>query len=262
MTLFIERKFFKINQLFFFVITSLSLLVAIGCLVYGLNLHGAKATEKFSQPTPSYNQLKADKAQEKAAAERRKTQQEARAAQTGESAAPVNPEAIPAEYLDVLNSIEKSVVSFANKANQKVPSDRLRFLVFKTADRYSPYFPVSSLLRQLDVEAKALDADADRIRALPQSAPDYITWAIFLENFFLQVDKDIDLQKMRIARERENAAEKNLLSKIVLYAAAAAFGVFIFFTMFLVILSMEKNTYILRQIQERLDAKQPEDNQE
>ena len=67
---------------------------------------------------------------------------------------------------------------------------------------------------------------------------------------------------MRIARERENAAEKNLLSKIVLYAAAAAFGVFIFFTMFLVILSMEKNTYILRQIQERLDAKQPEANQE
>ena len=154
------------------------------------------------------------------------------------------------------------MVSFANKANQKVPSDRLRFLVFKTADRYSPYFPVSSLLRQLDVEAKALDADADRIRALPQSAPDYITWAIFLENFFLQVDKDIDLQKMRIARERENAAEKNLLSKIVLYAAAAAFGVFIFFTMFLVILSMEKNTYILRQIQERLDAKQPKANQE
>ena len=75
-------------------------------------------------------------------------------------------------------------------------------IIFKNADRYSPFFPVSSLLRQLDVEAKALDADGDRIRALPQSAPDYITWAIFLENFFSQIDKDIELQKVRIAKER------------------------------------------------------------
>lgn len=257
MTLFIERKFFKINQLFFFGITSISLLVAIGCLVYGLNLHGAKANEKFTQPTPSYGQLKADKAQEKAAAERRKSQQEARGAQSDETAPPVNPEAIPAEYLDLLNSIEKSVVSFAHKASQKVPSDRLRFLVFKAAERYSPYFTVDGLLRQLDVEAKALDADADRIRALPQTAPDYITWSLFLDNFFAQIDKDIEQQKLRIATERANAAEKNLLSTVVLYGAAGAFGVFIFFTMFLVILSMEKNTYILRQIQERLDANRP-----
>ena len=257
MTLFIERKFFKINQVFFFVITSICLLAAIGGLVYGLNLHGAKANEKFNPPTPSYAQLKAEKAQEKANAEKRKAQLEARGAQSGETAAPVNPEAIPAEYLDLLNSIEKSIVSFAGKANQKAPSDRLRFLIYKSADRFSPPFTVDGLLRQLDVEAKALDADADRIRGLGQTAPDYITWPVFLENFFWQIEKDINAQNKRIAEERKIATEKNILSNYVLYGAGAAFGTFIFFTMFLVILSMEKNTYILRQIQERLDGQIP-----
>lgn len=260
MTLFIERKFFKINQIFYFVVTSLCLLAAIGGLVYGLNLHGAKANETFNPPTPSYAQLKAEKAQEKANAEKRKAQLEARGAQSGENAAPVNPEAIPAEYLDTLNSIEKSIVSFAGKANQKAPSDRLRFLIYKSAARFSPPFSVDGLLRQLDVEAKALDADADRIRALGQTAPDYITWAVFLENFFMQIEKDIEIQANRIAKERELAAQKNILSNLVLSGAAAAFGAFIFFTMFLVILSMEKNTYILRQIQERLDSQLPNVN--
>lgn len=257
MTLFIERKFFKINQIFFFVITSICLLTAIGGLVYGLNLHGAKANEKFNQPTPSYAQLKAEKAQEKATAEQRKAHLEARSGQSGENAAPANPEAIPAEYLDLLNSIEKSIVSFAGKANQKAPSDRLRFLIYKSADRFSPPFTVEGLLRQLDVEAKALDADAERIRGLGQTAPDYITWAIFLENFFFQIEKDINIQTKRIANERKLAADKNELSNYVLYGAGAAFATFIFFTMFLVILSMEKNTYILRQIQERLDGQVP-----
>ena len=175
----VERKFFKISQFFFFVVTSISLVTAFGLGLYGLYLHNASPQERFTQPTPSYERLKRERAQAKAAVEQAKAQQQAPATPQGDKTPPANPEAIPAEYLDVLNSIEKSIVSFANKAQQLSPGNKLRFRIYKAATQYTAHFSVSSLLAQLDVEAKALEADADRIRALPQTAPDYITWALF-----------------------------------------------------------------------------------
>lgn len=72
----------------------------------------------------------------------------------GDKTPPANPEAIPAEYLDVLNSIEKSIVSFANKAQQLSPGNKLRFRIYKAATQYTAHFSVSSLLAQLDVEGQ------------------------------------------------------------------------------------------------------------
>ena len=259
----VERKFFKISQFFFFVVTSISLVTAFGLGLYGLYLHNASPQERFTQPTPSYERLKRERAQAKAAVEQAKAQQQAPATPQGDKTPPANPEAIPAEYLDVLNSIEKSIVSFANKAQQLSPGNKLRFRIYKAATQYTAHFSVSSLLAQLDVEAKALEADADRIRALPQTAPDYITWALFLDDYFAQIDSSIAAQRRSIAQEREQVMLKKAQSGVVFYTAAIALGVFIFFTMFLVVLSMEKNTYVLSCIQENLekhpDADDPAD---
>ena len=239
----VERKFFKISQFFFFVVTSISLVTAFGLGLYGLYLHNASPQERFTQPTPSYERLKRERAQAKAAVEQAKAQQQAPATPQGDKTPPANPEAIPAEYLDVLN--------------------KLRFRIYKAATQYTAHFSVSSLLAQLDVEAKALEADADRIRALPQTAPDYITWALFLDDYFAQIDSSIAAQRRSIAQEREQVMLKKAQSGVVFYTAAIALGVFIFFTMFLVVLSMEKNTYVLRCIQENLekhpDADDPAD---
>ena len=240
----VERKFFKISQFFFFVVTSISLVTAFGLGLYGLYLHNASPQERFTQPTPSYERLKRERAQAKAAVEQAKAQQQAPATPQGDKTPPANPEAIPAEYLDVLNN-------------------KLRFRIYKAATQYTAHFSVSSLLAQLDVEAKALEADADRIRALPQTAPDYITWALFLDDYFAQIDSSIAAQRRSIAQEREQVMLKKAQSGVVFYTAAIALGVFIFFTMFLVVLSMEKNTYVLRCIQENLekhpDADDPAD---
>ena len=180
----VERKFFKISQLFFIVITSLSLLGAVGCFIYGVSLHGATANEKLTQPTPTYDTMKAAKAQEKAALERQKELLAAQASKNPGRIAPVNPEAIPPEYLDLLNSIEKSLVSFAHKANQISPSDKLRFKIFKTAERYAGLFATNSLLSQLDVEAKALEADSERIKNLSTTDPDYISCHLWRHRLF------------------------------------------------------------------------------
>lgn len=248
-----ERKFFKINQMFFMVITSLSLLGAVGCLIYGLSLRNATANDTITQPTPTYEQLKRDKAAEKAENERSKTQRDAQAAQPGERMPQANPEAIPAEHLDVLNSIEKSLVSFSQKSNQISPPDKIRFRIFKRADGYSKYLSAAGLLRQLNAEAKALEADAERIKSMPSTDPEYITWALFLDHFFTQAEENILEQRRNIEEENAKAERKRLMSNWVLYGAAAAFNIFILFTMFLVILSMERNTYMLRQIQEGLN---------
>jgi hypothetical protein len=256
----VERKFFKISQQFFFIITSVSLAIAVGCFFYALHLYTATPKEKISQPTPSYTDLLAKKAREAAAAERQKARQEARkeAAPTSnaEPAPPKNPESIPAEYLDTLNSIEKSIVSFANKARQVAPSDKLRFRIYKAAERYTAYVAIPALLQQLDAEAKKLEADAERIRSLQQSAPDYITWAEFLDNFFEQIDINIAEQEKNINIEKEQVRLKKAFSYFIFYTAAVAFCVFILFTMFLVIISMERNTYILRSIHERLQKEE------
>lgn len=249
----VERKFFNISQVCFFVVASLSLLTAACCLIYGLILHNAAANESMAQPSPTYEQLKRDKAAEKAELERLKAQKDTQVTHTAEKP-PMNTDAIPVEFIDILNSIEKTLVSFSRKSGQVAVSDKLRLLIFRRADTYTRYVSVSNLLRQLDNELKVLERDADHFKDMQPEAPDYITWQTFLEYFFAQVDKSIREQHMRIENEKKEALIKQQASGIVLYGAAGAFFIFIFFTMFLVLLSTERNTFILRKIQEGLEG--------
>ncbi|MBG3878832.1 hypothetical protein FVW20_17965 [Desulfovibrio oxamicus] len=245
----LERKFFKIANVFMMIVASLALLSAIGGAIYGLMLQSSHVNSTITQPTANYSALKADKTNQKA---RKQARAEAATAAPGKPATPEfgakaeEEEAIPPDAREVLNRIESSIDKFALKTGQPRVQDKLRSNIYHAAKEFERFVPISKTLAALETEAKALETDADSIAQLQKTDEEYIEWPEFLSFFFNAYKKNINSQLQAIEQAKAEAEIRKAKSVVVFMWAGGSFGSFIFTTIILLLFSIDKNIYTIR----------------
>ncbi len=243
----LERKFFTITKYVMMFAAILALIFAIGAAVFGLVNLNATADTAVKEPKPSYGALKDAKAQRKHDMENAKKAAVQPSPEVQE-APPQNPDNIPLEFMEQMTRIEISLKTFARNASQLEPSNNTRAKIYKRATMFGSLMPTKDVLNVLEAEAKNLEADAARIRNLTHDDPEYITWAEFLTFFYTTIAEDIARQENEIAAAKLRAAERRLLAMNSLYAAGISFGAFIGLMIYLAILGIEKNSYLILSI--------------
>ncbi|WMW65749.1 hypothetical protein [Nitratidesulfovibrio liaohensis] len=240
----LERKFFKIANAFMMAVATLAILSAIIAGVYGLMLRHSSVNTTISQPTVSYDELKAAKAEMKA-----KNQAKATASATPTPTLNdkiIDEDAIPPEFLPILNEIEMSISSFAKKTGQPPVKDKLRSNIYHAAKEYEAIVPIDKTLAALKTETKKLEEDADRISQMQKVDEEYIEWPDFLSFFFGAYQKNINKQVHNIEAAKAAAEQDKIQSYFVLVGAGCAFGSFIFTTLILLLFSIDKNIYAIK----------------
>lgn len=240
----IMRNFLSITHCFFIIIAAFALICAISAAIYGLINLNASVDTTINKPNPSYEELKKQKNLRKEQVDKA-LKSAAEPAPEIQETTPQNPDNIPLEFMEQMTRVEISLKTFARNANQMEPSNNTRAKIYKRSENFNPIMTAKDVLDRLEREAKYLESDAPRIRTLPRNASDYITWAEFLTFFFDSIQNDIMQQQMAINAQKIRAAEKRVQAMLALTVAGWSFGAFLVFTMYLAVLSIEKNSFLI-----------------
>lgn len=246
----LERKFFTITKYFMMFTAILALLVAIGAAIFGLVNLNATADTAIQEPKPAYGTLKEQKAQRKHDVDNAK-KAAVEPSPEAQEAPPQNPDNIPLEFMEQMTRIEISLKTFARNASQLEPSNNTRAKIYKRATAFGSLMPARDVLNILEAQTKNLEADTARIRNLAHDDPEYITWAEFLTFFYTAIADDLARQEREIAAAKLRADARRLLGMTSLYVAGGSFGGFIGLMIYLAILGIEKNSYLILGILQR-----------
>ena len=249
----LERVLFRAVRILMLVAALLALLVGIGMGLSGLVKSGASANETISAPVVSFEQYSKQVAEE-AARENAEKAAQAKAAEEAKNPSakkPVQkaePEEFPDRYRDVLNDIEKSIVSYARKTEQPAPTDKLRKNIYREADKvFASYRLTEDFLRKLAQLSKSLDASGDELGKLDDSDPRKIFWGKFLDYVYAQYEGNLTRQVNAIRTAMREAEVTRSLANGEYMKAGVCVGAFFVLTLLLVLLHIEKNTYTASQ---------------
>jgi len=232
-----ERKFFVVIKYFIIVVMVVSLLAAIGGGVIGFIKYNKKADTTIKPPQINYDNLIQEYRQ-------KKLQPPSSSSPSGPQVfVRENPDNIPAEYLPALTSIEIALKGFATETQQDQPGNNTRAKIYKRAATFKEYFPIADTLKLLNDEAQKLLTDAPRVKSLPASDIEAVTWGEFLTFFFKSVDTNLEMQRRNIAEEQARIDRENRQGQILLNSAASSVGLFLIFTILLALFNIESHSY-------------------
>ena len=249
----LERVLFKAVRILMLVAALLSLLAAVGLGLNGLIKSNASADEKIKAPTVSFEAYSDQLAREKTAQDSEKAARE-KAAKEGSIAAkkpvqPTEPEQFPDQYRDVLNAVEKSIAAYAQKTGQPSPTETLRRnLYLEAAGRFAKYGLVNDFFGKLVQLAKSLESAADAMSALDDADPRKIFWGRFLDYVYDRYESDLAQQVKAINSAKQEAQMTRMLATAEYTKAGVCAGTFFVLTLLLVLLNIEKNTYVSSRI--------------
>ena len=259
----LERILFRAVRMLMLIATLLALLAALGLGIHGLIKANASADDRIKAPTVSLdaytNQLAQEKtAQEKAARDVAKTG-EVKTTLPKKPTAPVEPEQFPAQYRDILNDIEKSIATYAQKTGQPSPTEALRRNLFLEADSaFKRFGLVDDFFGKLAQLSKSLDASGDELAKLDDNDPRKIFWGRFLDYVYDRYQADLTRQVNAINRAQREAEMTRMMAKAEYTKAGICAGAFLVLTLLLVLLNIEQNTYVasavLRSVHPDADA--------
>lgn len=243
----LERTLFKAVRILMLVAALLALLFAIIQGATGLIKSNASADERIQPPTLSFEAYVDQLAKEKAAKD---TADQGKAAQEGDdpSKKPVpqterNP--IPSEFRDVLNEIEKSVANYAEKTAQPAPTNALRVRLYdQAASRFNTFGLVQDFLGKLAAVSKTLESKGEELGKLDDGDPRKVFWGKFLDFAYDAYETNLNSQARAINDAKREAAMTRLEASGLYLRAGIAAGAFLGLTLLLVLLSIEKNTYV------------------
>lgn len=246
-----ERILFKAVRILMLVTALLSLLAAIGLGINGLVKSGASANETIKAPTISFEAYTNQLAEEKTARDNAEKTAEEKRATDGAFPAPQNPEQkmepeqFPSQYRDTLNELEKLITNYAQKTGQPAPTEMLRGnLYLEASGRFSEFGLIDDFFAKLVQLCKSLEAAGDDLRALDDTDPRRIFWGKFLDYAYDRYQADLSQQVRAINNARQEARETRMLASAEFMKAGICAGAFFVLTLLLVLLNIEKNTYM------------------
>lgn len=248
----LERGLFKAVRILMLIMALLALLAAIGLGVNGLIKMNASSDERVKAPTISFEAYSDQLAKEKAAQDgaREKAAQDKAAAEEGKisSKKPVQkaePEQFPAGYRDVLNEIEKSIANYARKTGQPSPTETLRRnLYLEARNRFNSFGLIDDFFGKLVQLGKSLDGAGDELGKLDDGDPRKIFWGKFLDHVYDRYEADLGRQVNEINKAKREAEIRRMLAPADFTKAGICLSAFFVLTLLLVLLNIEKNTYV------------------
>lgn len=251
----IERRFFKIAHIVMMTLATLALLCTIAAVLYGIKLNAKHIDKTVTPPTVTLEELKKSKALLKQSEIAPPSPAQPQAEPDVEVPLLETP-MIPHEYEQIIEDITKSLSRFATKTRQPTLKEVVSVNIYKRTKKLSGYIPPQTVLTSLLQEVKALELEADRIAKIPKTDDEHIEWYTFLSFFFDTQEASITRQLKAIEEAERKAAEDREFSKMVFAVAGGSFSSFIFFTIILLLFSIDNNIYALRCITQNTTKEQ------
>jgi hypothetical protein len=241
----VERRFFTIVRWFGLIITSIALAIAVITAIDGLLklFHYPNNTVRI--PPVTYADFRPTIGSEQPSATRnpdptlqQKQAEAAKAAAEAEFEKQLKPH---------LDAIVGNISTYADTLGQAKPDPKalgdyvrtnMQQVLRLTGDQSLQWNYVSGL----EKATHDLAADASRLSKLDPSDPNRVRWNIFIDWFTDQYKQRLNAELQRINVERIETNAGAAAAPALFFGAASAFGIFVVFTLLLLLLRIELNT--------------------
>jgi hypothetical protein len=241
----VERRFFTIVRWFGLIITSIALGIAVITAIDGLLKLFRHPNTTVHAPTVTYGDFRPAIGPEQSSASRNPdTTLQQKQAEAAKAAAEAEFEKQLKPHLD---AIVGNITTYADNLGQAKPDAKalgdyvrtnMQQVLRLTGDQSLQWSYVSGL----EKATHDLAADASRLSKLDPSDPNRVRWNIFIDWFTDQYKQRLSAELQRINVEKMETIAGEEAAPALFYGAASAFGIFVVFTLLLLLLRIELNT--------------------
>jgi hypothetical protein len=241
----VERRFFTLVRWFGLIVTSIALGIAVIAAISGLLKLFHHPNTSVHTPTVTYGDFRRAIAPEQSSADRNNdTTLQQKQAEAAKAMAEAEFEKQLKPHLD---AIVANITAYADNLGQAKPDakalgDYVRTNMQQALRATDDHSLQWSYVSGLEKATHDLAADASRLSKLDPSDPNRVRWDAFIDWFTSQYKHQLSVELQRISAERMETIAGKEAAPALFYAAASAFGIFLVFTLLLLLLRIELNT--------------------